>query len=92
MHGLLTCNLAMYFYASHTLLLVHYLMVLSSAEVVVSVIDEWMCLEHSWNNADSGEPKCSEKKTCPNATLHTTNSTLTVLCLNLGLCIEERSD
>jgi hypothetical protein len=36
-------------------------------------------MEQRWNHIDRGKPKDSEKKTCPSATLSTTNPTRTDL-------------
>jgi hypothetical protein len=43
-----------------------------------------MSTQHWWNDTDGGKPMYSEK-TCPTATLSTTNFTWTNLKSNLGL-------
>jgi hypothetical protein len=43
-------------------------------------------MEHRWNEFDRGKPKYSGGKTCPSATLTTTNPTWTDPGSNLGLC------
>jgi len=43
-------------------------------------------MEHCCNGTEWGKPKYSEKKTCPVATLYTTNPTWIGLGLNLNLC------
>ena len=42
-------------------------------------------MEHLCNEIDRGKPKYSGKKTCPSATLSTTNPTWTDPASNLGL-------
>jgi hypothetical protein len=42
-------------------------------------------MEHRWNEIYRGKPKYSGKKTCPSATLSSTNPTWTDPGLNLGL-------
>jgi hypothetical protein len=43
---------------------------------------------HRWNEIDRGKPKYSGGKTCPSATLSTTNPTWTDPGSNPGLCSE----
>jgi hypothetical protein len=46
-------------------------------------------MEHQWNEIDRGKPT-TRRKTCPSATLSTTNSTWTDLGLNPDLCSERK--
>jgi hypothetical protein len=39
--------------------------------------DLFVVMEHRWNEIDRGKPKNSGEKTCPSATLSTTNPTWT---------------
>ena len=45
-------------------------------------------MEHWWNDTDKGKTSALRKKTCPIATLFTTNLTWAGLELHLGLCTE----
>ena len=41
-----------------------YLMTLLIAEVIYSVRDSWMSVQHWWNDSDRGKQKYSEKRSC----------------------------
>jgi hypothetical protein len=58
--------------------------VLGEKHYTASVVDGWMSMEHWWNDTDRGNWS-TWNKTCPSATLPTTNPTYNCLGLNLGL-------
>jgi hypothetical protein len=59
--------------------------VLGEKHYTASVVDEWMSMEHWWNDTETGKNWRSLRKGCANANLSTTNPTTAGLGSNLSL-------
>jgi hypothetical protein len=60
-------------------------------KMMIIIFVPFQVMEHQWNLIDRGKPKYSGK-TCPSATLSTTNPTWTDPGSNLGLCSGKLAD